>query len=259
MQLDAARVGDLLDQLADQRAAEVIEACGLDHEGIGAADDVGLVIGREPAGRMRVAGVGRHRLCAQDGKAVDRHALGQGLVARERDGALGIAGAVAGYVDDAARRPERRAAELRQGVVDAGADGGAAGVHTRGSANEPGEAVGVLPALDQAPADDHALLVVVRPFDEAERDAAAAALGHGLDDAGIGDRGCIAFALQLELLGIDAAGDVGREHEQQVDLVVVGSRGPDGETDRQEHERNRHRAEPHEHASPRNRPSASPR
>ncbi len=43
--------------------------------------------------------------------------------------------------------------------------------------------------------------------------------GDGFQHALVGDRGGVAFALQLELGLIDAARDVGRQHQQQVDLL----------------------------------------
>ena len=46
--------------------------------------------------------------------------------------------------------------------------------------------------------------------------------GHGPHDARVGDGGGIALALQPELLLVDAARDVGRQHQQQIDLIVLG-------------------------------------
>ena len=78
------------------------------------------------------------------------------------------------------------------------------------------------PAIDR-PIDHHPLLELARPFHEDHGDAAGGAAGHGAQHARIDHGGGKALALQLELLLIDAAGDVGGQHQQQVDLALVGA------------------------------------
>ena len=93
------------------------------------------------------------------------------------------------------------------------------------SANERGNSMSWSPnflrgvgAVDHGPVDHHLLRADARPFHEGDRDAPVAAGGDRLEHALVGDRGGVAFALQLELGLIDAARHVGGEHQQQIDL-----------------------------------------
>ncbi len=83
-------------------------------------------------------------------------------------------------------------------------------------------------AVDHGPVDHQLLRAEARPLDEAERDALVRAGLDRVDHARVGDRRRIAFALQLEFRVIDAARDVGGEHQQEVDLLRGRrERGPD--------------------------------
>src|SRR5205814_4061666 len=108
-----ARLRDLRDQLVDQGLAERVEILRHQHERAGAAHHVLTIIMVEPARRIGVLGVPCQRSLAANDEAVDGDAFGERLVARARDVAAAIVGAVARYVDGAARGFERRAFELR--------------------------------------------------------------------------------------------------------------------------------------------------
>ena len=70
---------------------------------------------------------------------------------------------------------------------------------------------------DQRPVDDRLLLGFARPFDEGDGDGAMRARADRLQQARADDRCGIAAPLQAEFLIIDAARDVGREHQRDVD------------------------------------------
>src|SRR5262245_43124823 len=75
------RQRDLGDHFLDDGAAERVEVLGYQDERARAADDSGLIIFLEPAGRVGVLGIPGHRAVAQDDETVDDDALGDGLVA----------------------------------------------------------------------------------------------------------------------------------------------------------------------------------
>ena len=101
------------------------------------------------------------------------------------------------------------------------------------SANERGISASLSPklrprrlVLDDGPVDDDALRGRARPFDEADRDLPAAAGLDGVEDALVA-QGCrIAVTLELEFWAVDAARDVGGQHQQEIDLFGgAGMRG----------------------------------
>jgi hypothetical protein len=63
------------------------------------------------------------------------------------------------------------------------------------------------------------LVADARPFDNDHADVAIAARLNGLNHARIGERSGVAFALQLEFSGIDAARNVHSKYQQQIDLL----------------------------------------
>ncbi len=69
-----------------------------------------------------------------------------------------------------------------------------------------------------------------RPFDEGERDCPLASGLNGPQHGLAGDRGGIALALETELVLVDGAGAVGREHQFEVHELRGG--GPDRNEDK---------------------------
>ncbi len=171
-----------------------------------------------------------------DGEAVDGDACRHRLVAGVAHRAAGVVGAVAGHVDDA---PVGGGADLRQvgaAEIERGADGGAADESARRGEQRCREGGGALAVADHRPIGDHLLLLRPRPFDEADGDRAELAGGDGVQHARIGDGGGIALALQLELVVIDAARHIRREHQRDIDLLgprqgrANGEKGGDDRT-----------------------------
>ncbi len=135
------------------------------------------------------------------------------------DIAAGIVGAVAGNIDGMAGRLEWRAGELRHGEYSI-----APLIEVR-SANERGASRSRSPkplAVSASPISVQSITTCLRanagPFDECHADAAGAAGADGVEHARIGDRRGIALALQLEFRGIDAARNVGGQHQQEIDI-----------------------------------------
>src|SRR5262249_60680249 len=102
-----ARLGNLGDELADNRLAKRLEILCHHDEGTGAADNIGAIILIDPAGRIGVLRIPRQRRFAQDRKAIDRDALGRGLIAQFGYIAARIVGAVTPNIDGLAARTER--------------------------------------------------------------------------------------------------------------------------------------------------------
>ena len=75
--------------------------------------------------------------------------------------------------------------------------------------------------IEQRPVDQQALHPGVRPFVVGDGDAAVAAAQDRLDDHRVAEGLDVAFALQLGFVGIDAARDVDRQRQRQVDLLLV--------------------------------------
>ena len=99
-------------------------------------------------------------------------------------------------------------------------------------ANERGVSISLSPKLracgvagDHRPVDHDVALPGRRPFDEAHGNAPVRARRDRLHHLRMGDGGGSALALQLELGLGDAARDVGREHQQHVDVVRRPRRG----------------------------------
>ena len=69
---------------------------------------------------------------------------------------------------------------------------------------------------DERPIDDEALRRGAGPLDEAYRDASGRAGADRIEHLRIRHGRRIAFALQLKFRSVDAAGNVGREHEQEI-------------------------------------------
>jgi hypothetical protein len=118
---------DLGDHLLDDGATEGIEVLRHQDECARAADHIVLVVFLEPAGRIGVFGVPRHRPVAEDDEAVDHDPFGDRLVTGELDVAAGIVGAVSRDIDGTARTFERRTLQLGARELDAAADRGAVG------------------------------------------------------------------------------------------------------------------------------------
>ena len=85
--------------------------------------------------------------------------------------------------------------------------------------------------FEQGPVDQQLLDPRVGPFVVGDGDAAVAAAQDRLDDYRIAERLDIPLALQAGLVGVDAAGDVDRQRERQVDLLPVLRLGRQGGRD----------------------------
>ena len=118
---------------------------------------------------------------------------------------------------DARRRTAR--AKLRHREIDAAADRGAVGERARQFQQPVAESLRGLRPVDHRPVDHDCLIAEARPLHEHDRDAPVAAGADGVEHAAVGDRGGVAFALQLEFLSVDAARHVRRQHQQQIDRL----------------------------------------
>ncbi len=94
----------------------------------------------------------------------------------------------------------------------------------RGGGDDVGEGQRGGLAVDELPADDHHLVLVVGPFHQRHGDAPQNIAGDGVLDGllaeGIGD----ALHLQTEFMRIDAVGAVDRKHQGEVDIERGGAR-----------------------------------
>src|ERR1700746_210781 len=117
-----APLGNLGNELADNRIAEGFEILCHHDEGARSADDIGAVIVIEPAGRIGVLRIPRQRSFAQDRESIDRDTLRHRLIAEFGHSAAGIIGAVTGNIDGLPARAKRRAGELGHSEFDGAAD-----------------------------------------------------------------------------------------------------------------------------------------
>ena len=130
---------------------------------------------------------------------------------------------------------ERRALELRHRKFDAAGDRGAVRERARRLDQLIAEPAGGRGTVDHGPVDDDLLRADAGPFDEIERDLAVHAGADGVEHLRVRDRRGVAFALQHELLVVDAARDVGRQHQQEIDLLRACRRRRDlGQCEREE-------------------------
>ena len=124
-------VGDLGNELTDNRFAKTLEILCHHDEGAGAADDIGAIIMIEPARWIGMLRVPRQRSLAQDREPIDRYSLGHGLVAQFGDVAPGIVGAVTGNINCPAARGKWRTRKLGHRKFDGAADRSAIGERAR--------------------------------------------------------------------------------------------------------------------------------
>ena len=117
------------------------------------------------------------------------------------------------------RASQWRARELRGREIDAAADRGTVGEGARCLDDHVAQFARRRRAVDRGPVDHDLLRPESRPFDEADRDLSMRPGLDGIEHLRIGDRRRIAVALQQELGMIDAARDVGCEHEQKIDRL----------------------------------------
>ena len=82
-----------------------------------------------------------------------------------------------------------------------------------------GEGGGAVLAVDDRPVEHDAVELGARPVEHGDRDPSERARFDGLDDLGAVERFGHAFALDVGFLVIDAARDVGGDHELQIDLL----------------------------------------
>lgn len=171
-------------------------------------------------------GIERQRHSRQDDNAVDRYAALDRGVARGGHLPAGIVGAVARDIDHLALRSIRCSAQGFHPRVDCSGDGGAPVKRSRGLDNGVGEFLRLGLAAYARPVDDDFRFADTGPFNEDEADAPLRSRRlHCLDDERIGDCRCVTVALQLELVVVDAARDVGCQHKQQIDVLLDGKRG----------------------------------
>ena len=76
-------------------------------------------------------------------------------------------------------------------------------------------------SVEQRPIDQELLHPGVGPFIVGDGDAAVGSTQDRLDDHRIAERHYVALALQLGLVGIDAAGDVDAERQREIDVLLV--------------------------------------
>src|SRR6516164_11701659 len=126
-----APLGNLGDELADNRLAKRLEIPRHHDKGAGAADDIGAIITIEPARRIGVFWIPWQRSFTQDRQSIDRDALRHGLIAQFGHIAPGIIGAVAGNIDGPAARAKWRAGKLGHSKFDGAADRSAIGERAR--------------------------------------------------------------------------------------------------------------------------------
>ena len=87
--------------------------------------------------------------------------------------------------------------------------------------------------IEQRPVDQQALHPGIRPFVVGDGDAPVAAAQDRLDDHRVAEGLDVALTLQLGLVGIDAARDVDRQRQRQVDFLLVLGGGRQGEKEKQ--------------------------
>ena len=97
--------------------------------------------------------------------------------------------------------------------------------HERRLGERVGETVGACRILEQGPVEHGALVMVACPFDIGDRNAPEHAALDRLDHVRMPERRDVALALQLCLDLIDAARDVDREHQLQIDREILGRGG----------------------------------
>src|SRR6516225_6351070 len=190
-------LGNLGNELADNRIAKGFEILCHHVEGAGSADDLGAVIMIEPAGRVGVLRIPQQRSFAQDRESIDRDSLRHGLIAQFGHIAAGIVGAVTGNIDGLAARAKWRPGELDHSELDGAADRGAIGERPRRFQQAIAEIFRRCGIADRHPINDGALRADPGPLDEGQSDPAIAAGANGIEDPRVGDRGGIAVALQL--------------------------------------------------------------
>ena len=103
------------------------------------------------------------------------------------------------------------------GVVDAGADAGAAVEGAGAAAMTVGHGAGAVGVADDGPVHHGLDLVGAGELDVGDGDGADGAVVDGGEDARVLEGGGVALFLQLELAVVDAAGDVADEDEGEVD------------------------------------------
>ena len=162
--------GDLEEELAEDCRGEVGVVLGDHDEGARAADHQLLVVAVEVGRRAAAPGV---RALVDDRQAVDGDAVGDRLVsAPSWHRAATVVVAVARDVDHPSQALDVVVAEKGCRVVDRGAERGPVRGHQRRLEQCIGEGVAPAGILDYGPLQHRALVVVARPFDIGQRDAA---------------------------------------------------------------------------------------
>ncbi len=108
--------------------------------------------------------------------------------------------------------------------------------HQRRLGQRVGEGEGAGGILDHRPVEQDALVVVAGPFDIGKRDPAEHAAPDRVDHARVAQGRDVAFTLQARLDRIDAARDVDREHQLEVDPQVRGAGAGVGRADQADHQ-----------------------
>ena len=159
----------------------------------------------------------REPLVRENGQPVDRNSSRDRLFPRQTYITTVIVIAVPGHIDRAPLGVERSVRKLGQGEIDTAADGRAASKRTRNFQQLIAELLGAVQVSNQSPADQQALSVRAGPFDEADGNLPMQSRGNCVDDVGVTKSGSASLPLQLELIRINAARDIGGEYQQKID------------------------------------------
>jgi len=197
--------GDLGHQLAEHGRAEFLEAGHRDHEGARPADNMVAVEILQPQ---------FHR---QDWQAIDHHPGRHRRVARVSHRTAAVVAAVAGHIDDAAGRAERRLFHHAHAVVDRPADRGAAAEQLPRRLLH-GRREGTRRCLVGQPRPLRGLNLHAwpGPLEHHHGDGLRGPRPDGVGQAGRAERVGITLALQGKTLLADATRGIDRQHQQQV-------------------------------------------
>ena len=224
---------DLVQKLGRHRIGKGVKIIDLQHERPWAAHDVLAVIVRQPAWRLGMRNKAEIGVQVDDGEPIDHEPLGDRLVARGRDIATRVVGAVAGDIDHFAPGRQAGGLEASRAEIDRGADRGSARERARRGADLIRHDGAALAVADYGPVHDHLLLVVTRPLDECDADRTDSARPDRTQHTRVGQCRCEPLALEAKLIVIDAARHIGDEGKLKIDLLS-SRRGSDADQEHQD-------------------------
>src|SRR5579875_174525 len=132
---------------------------------------------------------------------------------------------VTGRVDDPPRRRPPRLAQIGHRIVDRGADRRTSGKRPRRLEDQGRGAAAILLVADLGPWQHDLLVVLARPFDKAHADRPGLGRPDRLQDAGVGQRRGVTFALQLKFAVVDAPRNIGGKDNEKIDSGSVRAAG----------------------------------